>query len=717
MRYILLFGLLLQSILVFADRNCGTESLHQIKLKNDPTLINKELEIENFTRKFVEKNASLKLALADEIIIPVVFHVVYYSAAQNISDTRLREQIEVLNNDFNALNFDISKVPGPFQSLIGKFKIKFVLANRDPQGNVTSGVDRVKTTKSAAFNYATDDVKFTATAGVNAWDTKSYLNIWVCNISDYSDNSELLGYATFPTSAGQKDDGVVLNYKYVGVTGATRPFNLGRTATHEIGHYFNLRHIWGDQNNCTADDGISDTPKQFQSSSGDPRYPKTDNCTTVSPGIMFMNFMDYCNDASLYMFTLNQASRMDATMAGPRASLVKSRGYVNATEYDVAVNKITAPSSNFLCDNTFTPSVNVVSNGNNQVTSFKVDFSVNKTLQQTATWTGSIGLNGFVNVIFNPITIENGTYNIAYRVYNTNGIDTDPTNDTISKSLKVGTDSKSLPLTESFETSIISNGFSISNTDDGLTWARSTINSSTDGNYSIFMNNHDYDPLNYSGEYGVSDDIIFPFINLSDYDQATMSFDLSACQFTSLSTPDNNWDSLQVLVSTDCGQTFKVIYNKYAASLITVPNSANFFKPSNPSQWRTETIDLSQYAGRDNVLLKFRNISQFENNIYIDKLNINGNKVTSIKDAISDVNIQMYPNPTKGEVVIKIENKIRPLKQIQWINTLGQVIQVPTRSPISNYMQFDFTHQAKGIYIANFIFEDGTISSKKLILN
>ena len=125
MRYILLFGLLLQSMLVFADRNCGTENFHQIQLKNDPTLINKELEIENFTRKFVEKNASLKLALADEIIIPVVFHVVYYSAAQNISDTRLREQIEVLNNDFNALNFDISKVPGPFQSLIGKFKIKF----------------------------------------------------------------------------------------------------------------------------------------------------------------------------------------------------------------------------------------------------------------------------------------------------------------------------------------------------------------------------------------------------------------------------------------------------------------------------------------------------------------------------------------------------------------------------------------------------------------
>jgi hypothetical protein len=231
------------------------------------------------------------------------------------------------------------------------------------------------------------------------------------------------------------------------------------------------------------------------------------------------------------------------------------------------------------------------------------------------------------------------------------------------------------------------------------------------------MNNHDYDPLNYSGEYGVFDDIVFPFINLSDYDQATMSFDLSACQFTSLSTPDNTWDSLQVLVSTDCGQSFNVIYNKFAATLVTVPTSENFFKPSNPSQWRTEMIDLSQYAGRDNVLLKFRNISHFENNIFIDKLNINGNKVTSIKDAISDVNIQMYPNPTKGEVVIKIENKIRPLKQIQWINTLGQVIQVSMSSSISNYMQFDFTHQAKGIYIANFIFEDGTISSKKLILN
>ncbi|HUH75534.1 MAG TPA: M43 family zinc metalloprotease [Chitinophagales bacterium] len=720
MRYILLFILLMQSMLVSAQRTCGAEILHQIKLKNDPTLINKEEEIENFVQKYTESRAGLKADLSEEMIIPIVFHVVYFREAQNILEERILEQIEVLNQDFNALNSDINNVPGPFQSAIGKLNIKFVLANRDPDGNPTTGINRVKTSKSTAFDYIKDDVKSNSQLGVNAWDTKSYLNIWVCDIKDYSASSRsLLGYATFPSSAGRFDDGVVLNYRHVGKpTSGGGSFNLGRTATHELGHYFNLRHIWGDADNCRADDGVADTPKQLTSSSGSPRFPKTDECSNSYPGIMFMNYMDYSNDAALLMFTNNQATRMAATMSGPRASLLTSKGYVNATDYDVAISKINSPNTSFLCDNAFTPSVKVVSLGKNPVTTFKVDFIVNDIAYQTATWTGLINLNGVVNVVFNPVTIENGSYTVKYKVYATNEQDLDPSNDSKSVSVKVGTDSKSLPFTESFESiNIATNGFVISNPDNAITWSRSSSNASTDGKYSIFMNNAEYDPSLYSNEYGVFDDIIFPFINLKNYNQATMTFDLAACQYTELDVANNNWDTLQVLVSVDCGQTFNVIYSKYAGELITVPPSTSFFKPNNINQWRTESLNLSEYTGQDNVLLKIRNISHFENNIYIDNLKINGTQVTSVKDAISDVYIQLYPNPTKGNVSVRIDQNVQSLKRIEWMNTLGQTIQVPTSGPISNFMQFDFSNQVKGIYIAHFIFEDGTVNSKKLILN
>lgn len=703
-------------MLVSAQRTCGAESLYQIKLKNDPTLVDKELEIENFTRKYIEHNAALRLASQSEIVIPVVFHVIYNKDTQNVSTLRLIEQIEVLNRDFNAMNFDIDKVPDAFKGFIGKFNVKFVLANRDPKGNVTDGIERVKTSKSVAFNYATDDMKRKATLGADAWDTKSYLNIWVCDMKDYSDpTNTLLGYATFPTSAGTFSDGVVLNYLFVGMTGAAKPFNLGRTATHELGHYFNLRHIWGDANNCTADDGVADTPKQYTYSSGEPSFPKIDNCTRVSPGIMFMNYMDYSNDAALLMFTNNQVSRMLATMSGPRASLLSSKGYVK--QYDIAVNRIYDESSNYICDNSFTPSISVISKGDNIVTKFKVDFLLNNVVIQTADWTGNIDFNQSVNVVFDPVIAETGWYNIGFKVYDTNDLDVDASNDTISYSLKVGVEKRALPLEEGFESiDLTANGFSISNPDNGLTWARSTSKASSEGNYSIFMNNFDYDPRDFSNQTGVFDDIDFPFIDLSDYDQALMTFDLAACQWTASNVPDNTWDTLQVLVSVDCGQTFDIVYNKFAGELMTVPNSESFFKPNNINQWREESIDLTQYVGRENVLIKIRNISNWENNIYIDRLNINGNKVTSIKESKAN-NIQMYPNPSRGEVVIKLDHSGSSLKQIQWMNTLGQTIQIHSMNPISDYMQFDFTHQAKGIYIANFIFEDGTISSKKLILN
>ncbi|MCS7077349.1 MAG: M43 family zinc metalloprotease [Bacteroidia bacterium] len=296
-------------------RTCGTMDLHYRLLKTDPEYAKNVAEIEQFTQDYIKNAQNMKTGSI--ITIPVVFHVVYENATENISDTRLIEQIDILNQDFSKTNSDASLVPSAFKSLHVDTEIRFCLATKDPNGNPTTGITRTPTTKSS-FSIGSNDVKFNSTGGRDAWHTQKYLNIWVCDLG-----STLLGYAQFPGGAAATD-GVVLNYRYTGKTGATAPFNKGRTATHEVGHYLNLRHIWGDDSGCSPDDLVSDTPTQDVESSGCPNFPLTDACQPSSPGVMFMNYMDYTDDACMYMFTAGQKARMRAALTGPRASLTTS---------------------------------------------------------------------------------------------------------------------------------------------------------------------------------------------------------------------------------------------------------------------------------------------------------------------------------------------------------------------------------------------------------
>lgn len=252
------------------------------------------------------------------VTIPVVFHVVYNTTAQNISTTRLIEQINVLNADYRKQNSDASLVPSYFAGVAADCEVQFCLAHRDPNGNWTDGVERIQTS-TTSFN-TNDNVKYTSSGGADGWDRDKYLNIWVCNLG-----SSLLGYASFPGGAAG-DDGVVLHYKYVGVTGATAPYNKGRTATHEVGHWLWLLHIWGDDGTaCTGSDQCADTPNQADEHYGCPSGSQV-SCTNGPNGDMWMNFMDYTDDACMYMFTENQKARMWTILTSTRQPLQTSDG-------------------------------------------------------------------------------------------------------------------------------------------------------------------------------------------------------------------------------------------------------------------------------------------------------------------------------------------------------------------------------------------------------
>ena len=290
---------------VASRKSCPSEEIRANLLANDANAKARYLALENGTEKFIQARKAGRVLADGTIEIPVVVNVLYRTSAENISDARIAEQISVLNKDFGATNSDISKVPSEFSAVAaGDTKVRFRLAKT---------VRKSTTVRSWKTN---DAMKKSSSKGIDATDPTQYFNIWVVG-----DMSSILGYATFPESSGLWNDGVVLAAPFVGVTGASAPYNLGRTATHEVGHYLNLRHIWGDAN-CGSD-LVADTPTQTTANYGKPTYPLMNTCGGVSRSVMFMNYMDYVDDAAMFMFSAGQKDRMQAvlTSTGARKGL------------------------------------------------------------------------------------------------------------------------------------------------------------------------------------------------------------------------------------------------------------------------------------------------------------------------------------------------------------------------------------------------------------
>jgi hypothetical protein len=236
--------------------------------------------------------------------IPTVVHVVYRTAAENISEAQVESQLAALNRDFRKKNSDRTAVPAVWGGLVADVGVRFRLAR----------ITRTPTTRAAFGD--DDSVKSSATGGADAWPRDTYLNVWVCALA-----GGLLGYAQFPAGPAATD-GVVILHTGFGTSGTARPpFHRGRTTTHEIGHWLNLRHIWADTEGCSGSDFVEDTPNAAGPNFGKPAFPHV-TCANGPHGDMFMNYMDYVDDDAMVMFTLGQVERMRATLEGPRKSLL-----------------------------------------------------------------------------------------------------------------------------------------------------------------------------------------------------------------------------------------------------------------------------------------------------------------------------------------------------------------------------------------------------------
>ena len=294
-------------------RSCATLQNHFRLLDSFPQFRFNQARLEQLSQ-FATRSGRVTTRTTP-LKVPVAVHVVFRTAAENISDGQIKSQIKLLNKDFRAKNTDISKVPAPFKALVGDPMIEFTLASRDPAGGTTSGITR---TQTAETSFAQDDrVKSSHTGGADPWDTQRYLNIWVCRL-----RGTLLGYAQFP-GGPPATDGVVIRNTAFGTGGITEsPFNKGRTTTHEVGHYFNLSHIWGENRipTCGDSDFVSDTPNQFAPNEEKPAFPHI-SCNNAPNGDLYMNYMDYVDDDAMFMFTKGQVARMNAAIENERSGL------------------------------------------------------------------------------------------------------------------------------------------------------------------------------------------------------------------------------------------------------------------------------------------------------------------------------------------------------------------------------------------------------------
>ena len=293
------------------NRTCSAPEVLENLIKSNPEIQEQINNVERQTQAFVQRNPSVSERTV--INIPVIVHIVYNAAAENISDAQVQSQIDVLNKDFRKLNAEAASIPSTFLNLVADVEINFCLAQVTPTGTPTNGIDRYRTSKTSWSS--NDDMKRPTKDGVAPWDATRYLNIWVCNLGSGS-----LGYSSFP-GAPLSTDGVVIDYRYFGTMNTRSPFHLGRTTTHEVGHWLNLFHIWGDTMDCSGTDKVDDTPKALDKNYGKPTFPHV-SCNNGPNGDMFVNYMDYTDDAAMFMFTKGQAERMAATFLGPRSGFV-----------------------------------------------------------------------------------------------------------------------------------------------------------------------------------------------------------------------------------------------------------------------------------------------------------------------------------------------------------------------------------------------------------
>lgn len=552
-------------------------------------------------------------------IVPVVFHILHNNGSENISEAQIQDQINILNRDYRLLNADASGVQTPFQGMPSDVEIEFRLATVAPNGNCFSGITRTLT--SLTNNGSSGQAQVDAVVAGNdvyqgIWPHNQYLNVYIAK-----EIGGAAGYTFNPagnaaaTSQNMYYNGIFLLHDYCGSIG-TSSVTTSRALTHEIGHWFNLSHTWGDNNDpgtpasCSIDDHVQDTPMCIGVTSctlnsntcDDTNDPSNFSSWTTNVIDNVENYMDYSYCSK--MFTQGQVDRM-------RTAIISTTAGRNNiwTAANLLATGVTPGST--LCQLDFNADHTTICSGNT------VTYSVNSTNNiATYSWSFPGGTPSTSAAASPTVTYPSaGTYNATLTVTATSNGATYSKSHTSYMTVNTAPALGIMPISEGFTSATFPpTGYSVINVTNGsTTWARS----STVGVSPTAGNSMKFDNWSTPADNG-DDEFRTPKLDLTNFSSATLTFSVAYAPY-----PPAYYDGLGVLVTSDCGETWTSEYYKEGTTLATASATTSQFSPS-ATQWRTETVDLTDYVGNSAVQLSFKNFTANGNMLYIDNINITG---------------------------------------------------------------------------------------------
>lgn len=601
----------------FCQERCGTMLLPQNNIRSET-----RDDFEEWLRLAKQNNSTLRSNQEEEVYqIPVVFHVIHdgspVGSGSNVSDERILEQIEILNEDFRRLNTDASETLSDFQSVAADTRIEFVIAKQDPEGMPTTGILRAKGSQTT-YSISEDRILMSE----SYWPQEDYMNIYITDLT-----GSYLGFAQFPFSnlsgiATELEnykitDGLVLDYNWVGNHVNSGTFDsYGRTATHEIGHWLGLRHIWGD-GGCSFDDFCEDTPLASKSSTGC-ELDKT-SCDSKD---MVQNYMDYTDDVCMNLFTRCQKERMRTVLelSPRRKSLLTSHALQEPVVManDLGIRSIAAPVQS-TCSSDVTPRIEIRNYGTNTIGTYSISFYLNGSLIQTLEEDNSI-LSGDTRLVsFSSISLDDQIANtVVFQINSTNGTtDQNSLNDTKDLTLSPF-ENIDLPFFEDFESN--TNYYRITESGNTSTWTF------TNAPLSITDNTAAVAPFfNQTENFGERDMLLTKSLDLTGISSAQLSLRYAYAPRLQENSSDYYLDGLIIAVSTNCGEDYlldNVLFEYYGSQLRTTTPRSKEFVPQGGADWDEINLNITKYAGMSNVQIAIIGINGGGNNIYVDELSV-----------------------------------------------------------------------------------------------
>ena len=623
----------------------------------------------------------------DTLWIPLVVHIIHEGGEENISNEQIHSQIRILNEDFGKIAGSMGEGEGV------DTHIRFRLASRNPDGKCTDGIVRIS---SYLAQHQSNQRRLLTQ--LSAWDPERYLNIYVVG----SIGNGVLGYAAFPGGPAE-ENGVVVVHNAFGKGGSTRaPYHLGRTLTHEVGHWLGLFHTFQGGcgiDPCTDGDRVCDTPP---SASPSRECLNRNSCNNDQPDLndQVDNYMDYTSDACKSRFTQGQTDRMRGVIDVFRSTIVSDTNL----EF-TGLNRPIQPMAN--C-----PTIaDFVSLNTDLCVGHWLRY-VNRSLNSADSFSwyfeGGIPETSSEESPF-IIYISPGIYDVTL-VASKNGLKDSLTleNYIQVREPEVGTP---LYLEEGFESaSLFTQGLSRYNPDNGIRWEIDSV-AAASGRYSVKINNL------INTNYGTTDELILPLLNLTSAHPDSSIF--LAFQWAYAQSDPIFSDDLLVQISTDCGLKFDKLFAGRAESLATAPAQSSPFIPDS-TQWKSIQIDLSAYRGADAAEIKFVNVTDGGNNLYLDNIYVGDGRrsIVGLNTLDERVNLKVFPNPASEQMYIQFSLAYAAYMDIELYDVLGQIVRkIPGKKYASGRHRLELAtiSLTRGIYWVKISTGSLTLAKKILI--